>query len=143
MKTLYKVVLFGIILFSAACSKESRFLVNTSLTGKWQLNATYMDPGDGSGTYRPVANPGNNSINLKENGAIEVTGLNAQDNFLLYFSQYKSYATKDSTTLVFKKQGDTTAQKFIYKIEGDKLTLLPAGPIMCFEGCGVRFQKVN
>jgi hypothetical protein len=143
MKTLAKLAALAIILFMVACTKESKFLVNTSLQGKWKLSAIYSDPGDGSGTYHSVATTGEHSITLKSDGTLEVTGLNNADNFLQYFSQYKSYTQRDSTTLVFKTQAGITTQTFIYKIEGDKLTLMPAGPVMCIEGCGTRFEKVK
>lgn len=145
MKTSAKLAALAIIIFMAACTKQQGETpkAKASLIGTWQLNASYISPGDGSGTYQPVANPGNNSINLKANGTIEVSGLSDADNFLLYFSQYDSYTVKDSITLVFKRTADTTTQNFLYKIEGDKLSLSPAGPLMCIEGCGVRFKKVD
>jgi hypothetical protein len=142
MKTLTKLSACIIIVLLAACTKKQE-IINTSLVGTWRLDATYMDPGNGGGTYQPVANPGNNGISLSANGTIKVSGLNDSDNFLLYFSQYQSYTIKDSVTLVFKKQAGTAPQNFLYKIEGNKLTLSPAGPIMCIEGCGIRFKKVE
>lgn len=142
MKTLTKLFACIIILLMAACTKMQEIVItNASLTGTWKLNATYMDPGNGSGTYVPAVNPGNNSITLNPNGSLEVSGLADTNNFLLYFAQYNSFTIKDSVTLVFKKQVDATTQNFIYKIEGNKLSLIPAGPVMCIEGCGIRFQK--
>ena len=144
MKILTKLSACLIILLAAACTKmQDVVLINTPLTGTWKLNATYMDPGSGNGTYRPVDNPGNNSITLKTNGALEVSGLDDSENFLLHFSQYKSFTIQDSVTLIFKEQANNKTQKFIYKIEGDKLSLIPAGPVMCIEGCGIRFKKVG
>ncbi|TFF38861.1 hypothetical protein [Mucilaginibacter psychrotolerans] len=144
MKTLAKLSACIIILFAAACTKmQEVVLINQPLTGTWKLNATYMDPGDGSGTYHPVTAAGNNSITLKTNGELEISGLDDTENFLLHFSQYKSFTIQDSVTLVFKEHANNNTQKFIYKIEGDKLSLIPAGPVMCIEGCGVRFVKVN
>ena len=142
MKTLIKLSACITIVLLAACTKKQE-VVNTSLTGNWKLEATYMDPGDGSGKYVTASNPNNSGINLKANGAIEVKGLNDPGQFLLYFSQYENYTIKDSTTLIFKKKADATTQNFMYKIEGDKLSLSPAGPLMCIEGCGVRFKKIG
>ncbi|RFZ85844.1 hypothetical protein DYU05_09720 [Mucilaginibacter terrenus] len=140
MKTLVKLTACLLIVLLAACTKE-KVEADKPLAGTWQLNAAYTDPGDGSGKYVPVSNPGNNKLTFKSDGKLEVSGLNNSDNFLLYFSAYSTYTVKDSTTLVFKKQTGTDSQNFIYKIEGDMLTLSPAGPLMCIEGCGVRFIK--
>jgi hypothetical protein len=144
MKTLTKLLACIIILLTTACTKKQEVvLINVPLTGTWELNATYADPGNGSGTYHTVTAPGNNSLTLSPNGKLEVSGLDDSENFLLHFSQYKSFTIQDSVTLVFKEQTSTTPQKFIYKVEGDKLTLIPAGPVMCIEGCGIRFKKVD
>ncbi|OOQ58152.1 lipocalin family protein [Mucilaginibacter pedocola] len=142
MKTITKLSACIFFLFAAACTKmQEVVLTNASIAGTWKLDATYADPGDGSGTYHPVTIATTNTITFKPDGKIETVGLDDSENFLMHFSQYTTFAIKDSTTLIFKEPTDTTSQKYLYKIEGDKLTLIPAGPVMCIEGCGTRFQK--
>ncbi|RWY47966.1 lipocalin family protein [Mucilaginibacter gilvus] len=133
MKTIVKLTAVALILLIAACGKESKFLVNTSLQGKWKLSATYADPGDGSGKYLPVSASNTEYVQFKTDGTLAGTA----------FVNYESYAEKDSVTLIFTATDHITKQNFRYSIKGNELTMSPAGPIMCIEGCGERFTKID
>ncbi|MDB5024733.1 MAG: hypothetical protein JWP78_2488 [Mucilaginibacter sp.] len=117
----------AIILFAAACGKEN-IKGNSTLTGKWKLVESLMDPGNGSGKWMPVQT--GTEVQFYANGTLSGTE----------FPSYVSYNIKDSVTLAFV-QANKTIQNYRYKISHDTLSLSPAGPMRCIEACGVRFKK--
>jgi hypothetical protein len=121
-------LLIAAILFVAACGKESVKSGNTSLTGKWKLVQTLLDPGDGSGVWRAAV--ASTELQLNADGTTSGTT----------FPAYVSYIIKDSVTLTFS-QADKTIQNYRYKISHNTLTMSPDGPIRCIEACGIRFRK--
>jgi len=121
-------LLIATILFVAACGKESVKSGNASLTGKWKLVQSLLDPGNGSGKWLPVTT--STELQLNANGTTSGTT----------FPTYVSYIIKDSVTLTFS-QADKTIQNYRYKISHDTLTMSPDGPARCIEACGIRFKK--
>ncbi|HEY4323745.1 MAG TPA: hypothetical protein VGN20_07155 [Mucilaginibacter sp.] len=118
----------ALTLVVSACHKDAVKAGDTSLTGKWKLVESLADPGDGSGKWMPAAS--STELDLNTDGTMGGTT----------FPTYVSYVVKDSVTLTFSQQ-DKTIQNYRYKISHDTLSMSPAGPIMCFEACGIRFKK--
>jgi len=99
------------------------------LIGKWRVIANFISPG-GPGTWINVANGTNTFVQFNADRSIKGNE----------FPQYSTYAYKDSTTLTLT--GPTVnPENYFYKISHDTLTMGPAGPIFCIEGCGTRFIR--
>lgn len=128
MKYFAYLLLAAVMLLAPSCRKDGASTGNASLTGKWKLVESLNDPGDGSGKWLPVTN--STGLDLNADGTMSGTT----------FPIYVSYVVKDSVTLTFS-QSDKTIQNYRYKISHDTLSMSPAGPIMCFEACGIRFKK--
>ncbi|MEO7214879.1 lipocalin family protein [Mucilaginibacter sp.] len=131
MKTLIKLSAMAILLFLAACKKESKPAINATLSGKWQAE---VQTTDGTGMPVRITPPTPGYLQFNADGTLDGTVL---DN-------YESYVIKDSATLVFTADDHTTTQNYRYTINGDELNLVPDGPIRCFDaGCGYYFTKAN
>lgn len=137
-KTLTTTTIIAVIVLTYACNKEKTTTADkpatpkVSLTGKWKLTETFLDPGNGSGTWQPVGNKGDYSyIQFNQNGKLESN----------FYTGYETYGLKDSTILIFTKS-DSSKQNYKYTITGSTLSMSPAGPMICFEGCGQRFIKL-
>lgn len=102
------------------------------LQGKWKITASYISIGP-PGKWTPTPTKKNyDYVQFNENGSLEGT----------LFTDYKTYLVKDSTTLTFFKI-DKTIENYSYILKDGTLTLSPAGPVYCIEGCADRFVKVN
>lgn len=99
------------------------------LIGKWKVTANFISIG-GPGTWINVAKSTNNFVQFNADGSIKGN----------VFPQYSMYAYKDSVTLIFTG-ANVNAENYFYKISHDTLTMGPAGPIICIEGCGTRFIR--
>jgi len=116
-----------LFVFSISCKKESTDV--SSLLGKWELAKYYVSIG-GPGEWVPATR--NEGIIFGSNGKLQSSAYN----------EYHRYILKDSTTLIFFK-ADGSMQKFLFELKQDQLTLSPAGPMYCFEGCMSKFNKVK
>lgn len=128
MKYYAGVLLMAATLLVTACGKEGVKSGNKSLTGKWKLVQTLLDPGNGSGVWTVAV--ASTELQLNADGTMGGTT----------FPEYVSYTVKDSVTLTFS-QADKTIQNYRYKISHDTLSMSPDGPIRCYEACGIRFKK--
>ena len=113
-----------------ACKKENQQAANGSIVGKWKLSANAFGTG-GPMLWNKVAATDNHYVEFCKNGTL---GGDA-------FTGYTMYAIKDSVNLFMKKNNDTTKYNYSYRIKHDTLTMSPTGPIICIEGCAVRFIK--
>lgn len=130
MKALTCAAIVSIMIVLSACKKENS---GNELTGKWQLTATLIDPGDGTGTWMPASQVvSTNYVKFDTNGALEGTA----------FPQYVTYKLKGSDTVTFTAK-DNTLQNYRYVIKSDTMVMSPAGPIICYERCGIKFAKVK
>jgi len=116
------------IIAAGSCKKENQINKDQSLIGKWRVNAYYLS--DGGPGYWTNAEE-NQYVEFYNNGTL---GGNA-------FTGYLTFAIKDNVTLFMKKNNDTTKYNYSYRIKHDTLTMSPTGPIICIEGCAVRFIK--
>lgn len=103
---------------------------NATLTGNWKLVQSLADPGDGSGTWQPVAT----STSLAFNADGTTNGST--------FPNYIAYTLSATTDITFS-QADKTTQNYRFTISHDTLSISPDGPIRCTEACGIRFVKTN
>lgn len=100
------------------------------LTGKWVLVSRFISAGPPGQWYDVPANA-NNYVEFKADG--NLTGNQ--------FTDYATYAVKDSVTVILTKSNSNVIQNYSYKIDGNFLTLSPAGPIFCIEGCATKYIR--
>lgn len=132
MKNSLKVLSLLFIFLISSCDKENVNLDRKSLTGKWKLTETFADIGNGKAKWKAVSKKEVKHVEFRANGEL---GGDA-------FPDYISYAIKDSVTISMTHKNQSI-QNYSYQFEDDKLSMSPAGPIMCIEGCGIRFEKVQ
>jgi hypothetical protein len=129
MKNLIKYCLAAFaIFFISSCKKDSS---DNSLTGKWKQTEYYISIG-GPGSWKAVDKKSNNYIQINIDGTL------AGNSYL----DYKTYIIKNSTIITFYK-ADGTYEDFYYTITNKGLTLSPAGPVVCIEGCSDRYIKIK
>lgn len=126
MKPITKALLF-IAIFSclAACKKDEN---PKSLIGTWR----HVTSSFGTG-FEYVTVPAKNKneyITFYSDGKFK-------SNVML---EYVRYSITDSVKVAFFT-ADSTLQNYRYVIHGDSLSLAPAGPIYCFEGCSNTFKR--
>lgn len=124
--------LFVFLLLFASCDKENVKLDAENLTGKWRLSAYLADIGDGKGKWKAVSNKDVRYVDFKADGGLAGDA----------FEGYISYVIKDSVTITMTHKNQSI-QNYTYGFEDGKLSMSPAGPIMCIEGCGTRFEKIE
>jgi hypothetical protein len=130
MKTLTNILSITMIVVICACNKEK--IDNSSLTGKWKLTQTLISAGGPTQWAAVPAKTNYDYVQYDSDGKLEGT----------VFPDYVKYAIKDSVTLIFTKN-DNTQQNYRYSIKNGQLTMSPAGPILCIEGCALGFSKVG
>jgi hypothetical protein len=122
--TILFLLLFTILL--PACRKTHQTAGNTaSLPGTWTLVETLMDPGDGSGTWKPAQSP--LVLLFTNDGQIQGNA----------FPQARQYAVLNDTTIKFVYT-DGTFIIYNYTVSGSSLLLSGGG---CIEACGLKFSK--
>lgn len=132
MKTLNFILLIVTGLLFVTCKKDSH-TANVTLTGKWKLTESLLDPGDGSGKWQPVPSSAVSVyVQFDNDGKLEGTA----------FPGYVSYVVKDSVTLTFTSK-DNVLQNYRYSIKIDTIVMSPDGPIRCYEACGAKYVKVK
>lgn len=131
--SLLKLLLVSCLFLMVSCSKDkAKLIVDETLSGTWKLSASYADIGNGQGKWTSVSEHSASLVTFKDNGVLEGNA----------FSDYSTYSVKDSVTLTFFKK-DKTEQNYRFKISNGEMTMSPAGPIMCIEGCGSKFVKTK
>ena len=129
MKYKFLVFFFGLCLLS--CEEDES---EAELLGTWQLVETLVDPGDGSGVFRPVSS--NKTITFNADGIVTSNG-SLCDVFEdvteptsgIFSEENMSFTTDECGIEDFEYQ---------FEIEGQFLTYF----VLCIEGCAVRFRKI-
>jgi hypothetical protein len=123
--TLSILVIFGL----SACNKRGVSPTkNSTLPGKWKVIGNWIS--SGGPPYLAVAS-GKDYAEFNMDGTMDGTA----------FPDYKLYIVKDSVTINMTSTDKVKYENYVYKIKGDTLTLGPAGPIYCIEGCAVVLLK--
>jgi hypothetical protein len=125
---------FSLVIISAISSCQKADVTTEAkdikLTGKWMLVSRFISAGPPGEWYNVPANA-NNYVEFKADG--NLTGNQ--------FTEYSTYAVKDSITVTLTKSNSNVIQNYSYKIDGNFLTLSPAGPIFCIEGCATKYIR--
>ncbi|MDB4924986.1 hypothetical protein [Mucilaginibacter sp.] len=128
MKTPTCLLGVAIIMLVSACQKNGVAVISqSSLIGKWKLDANFYGTGSAP-TWYPVAKDDNHTVQFNADGTL---GGNE-------YSQYYGYKVKDSL-LTLNSTADAEL-RLLYAIKHDTLIVSPAS-VSCYEGCAVRFVK--
>ena len=127
MKNLILILIIVAGMQLGACKKDNTG-ANKAVTGKWQLSRNLLSTG-GPGFWQPAAD--NVYVQFNINGII--TG-NAFPGFI-------TYMVKDTATLTMYNADKTSYEDYRYKVTADSLTMSPAGPTTCVEGCAMQFAR--
>jgi hypothetical protein len=122
-------IAFSVVL-SFSCSKN--IVKNNSLVGKWKLVEYYMDPGDGSGTWK-ADNTGSNFIEFKPDGNYIST-----DSSNTTVMKYKII---DSVSVRFIRTNSREDYTHRYELTDNNTVLYLYPP--CIEGCGLKYKAVH
>lgn len=134
-------VILVLILGGCSSNDNGKPRENEILLGQWKLVEQLMDPGDGSGTFKPVTS--NRTFEFFNDGSVTVNGDMC----------YITTEINDETTGTFIEthesdwhDGEITppdcsfeGAKIYYQIEGENLILW----YQCIEGCGQKFVKIQ
>jgi hypothetical protein len=137
MKYLAYTLSIAIVLFLSACDKENLQgkpslkkvpKIKATLTGTWKVIGNMISSG---GPMYFVAADGKDHASFNANGALDGSA----------FPGYKFYTLKDSVTIKITKADKIIYQDYLYNIHGDTLSMSPAGPVFCIEGCVIKLVK--
>ena len=133
MKNLICLLLTVFLFILSSCKKDENVLRDANLIGKWKIVANKVGIA-GPGEWINVPKDSNQQIEFKANG-----GLAGNTRFS---DDYATYTIKDSITFTLTKKNSNIIQNYRYRIKRDTLTMEPAGPIFCFEGCEIKLAKL-
>lgn len=124
---------FVIILLAVACHKDGATVIPASKTkatlpGTWKVIGSMLSAG-GPQYFVPDNNKDYATFNA--DGTIGGTA----------FSGYKYFTVKDTVTIHMTSANKATYEDYYYAIKHDTLTMGPAGPNICIEGCSVILVK--
>jgi hypothetical protein len=133
MKHLIYSLSIVLILAVSACHKDSStvipaFKATATLPGKWYVVGNMIS--SGGPMYFVPAN-GKDYVVFNNDGTLSGTA----------FPNYAYYTVKDTASLNMTNADNVTYENYYYKISHDTLTLGPAGPLVCIEGCAVILVK--
>jgi hypothetical protein len=129
-------LLFAVFLIAISACQKSTVAAKKTLLGEWRVIANFYSDGS-PGKWTPVVAGDNGSLKFDANNTVKSN----------VFPDYTKYALPDSVTITFTnsdaavKNGSAKTQNYRYIISHDTLTMNPSGPILCYEGCGIRFVK--
>ncbi len=131
MQKLIKFHFFLWVILVCACKKDN---AGNVLIGRWQLAESYVGTGSGNtDKWKPVDSKTSLYLQFKSNGTL---GGNS------YYPSYTSYVIKDNKIVTFYKPSGTY-EDFAYTVSTNSLTLSPAGPAVCIEGCASRYVNAD
>jgi hypothetical protein len=130
MKNLVYLLGLTVICLITSCEKTG-VDPDVNLIGNWKAVSHYMSAG-GPGEWHALPADSEIYLEFKADGTLKGDDL---------ASEYATYVVKDSVTLTLTKKNSDVIQNYRYKIEGNFLTLSPAGPIFCIEGCATKYAK--
>ena len=133
-------ILIAVLFFNCSSDDDKSIIENKELLGKWKGIELLADPGDGSGTFQPVAY--NRTIEFFNDGKVIANGT-------LCFMSSESTPSSGTFTLISESEfsegeiipNDCNSDfyKISFKIEDSNLVLW----YPCIKGCGEKFEKVE
>lgn len=124
--------MFWMMLLLASSCASDEIPEDEGIIGSWQLVEMYSDPGDGSGSFRPVESEKTITFNknktFSSNGTLCHLSVDSLEKSNGFFSEI------DMT--ISPNQCEFSAD-LPYEIEGDFLIIY----YFCIEGCGEKYKK--
>jgi len=135
MKTTFY-TLFALAILSTISCKDTA--IHSPLVGRWRVVGYYLSSG-GPQYYVPASNQEIQYIQFKDNGLFSGNA----------YKNYASYSIKDNRTVVINYENtapDYASQPYksislYFSFRNDTLSMSPAGPVVCIEGCSTRFVR--
>ncbi len=125
--------LFLIIGILSSCNKEDDIPTATCLTGEWKLVENYVDPGDGSGSFRPVESE--KRITFHSDGTVTSNGTICDMSIDADSPTSGTYSLAESAI----SSPDCGYPDYNYEYEQSGNELIIKYP--CIEGCGAKYRK--
>lgn len=132
MKNLTCLLLTAFLFTVCSCKKDNSVLRDPDLIGKWKIVANKAGIA-GPGVWINVPKDSNQQIEFKADGGLAGNTRFSED--------YATYKIKDSITFTLTKKNSDITQNYQYRLKRDTLTIEPAGPIFCIEGCEIKLAK--
>ncbi len=134
-------IIIGILL-SCSNDDESKNVVNPQLIGKWKLIETFLDPGDGSGTYQSIESE--KTIEFFNNGTFAISGSlcklsTSVGEITMGIVSESKYS--DRNILISNEECDPDNSTAEYRLSIDNSDLI-VSYTACIEGCGLKYQKL-
>src|SRR5690606_23752383 len=125
-------LIFAAIGLLTSCDKDKKFS-NTELIGTWKLIEVLADPGDGSGTFRPLKS--DKTITFEDDGIISSNG-NLCD--MLGNPDHPTSGTYSISDMTFRSSDCSDPDfDFSFKQDGNILTIY----YPCIEPCIAKYKK--
>ena len=123
--------LIGLVVLSSSCDKYTCGF-SEGIVGEWKLVEELMDPGDGSGTFQPVAS--DKEIEFFSNGTFEANG---EMCVMANQSSSTHTGTYDASGSTFTPDNCSTQTPLTYTYSVSGNTLILSYP--CFEPCQQKY----
>ncbi|MCB0496828.1 MAG: lipocalin family protein [Cyclobacteriaceae bacterium] len=132
MKKLTTLVFILLGFLISTCGSGDQITINTEITGSWRLIESYVDPGDGSGTFS-TSDKGK-TIEFKDNLTV-----NSNGNLC---SMFESELVPSSGTYTLSDSTLTSPNcDYSVHFQLSNNNLIVWYP--CFEGCAEKYIKTN
>lgn len=127
------IVLLAIGITLLSCQNNDDTPIDPDLIGTWKLTARFVDPGDGSGTFKPVQSK--MTLEFENEDIVEI-----KEGDLCSFSIDSGEESIANYSLEDKKiePGCLNEWFITFEIEAGFLFLY----FPCFEGCSYKFRKI-
>lgn len=122
-----------------SCNNEDKNPAqNSGLSGKWKMIEILADPGDGSGTFRPVKDEASSTLEFKANGDFKET------KGIIHSSvnPYNTYKMLDDNRLELSIKNDTKTPPIIWYVAELTPTTLEIS-YGCIEPCRAKFIAIR
>ncbi|WP_116107836.1 lipocalin family protein [Lewinella sp. IMCC34191] len=127
------ILLVSTLLLSILSCSTDGAADSPELVGTWQLRESYADPGDGSGTFRPVSS--DKVLVFRPDGTFR-----SNKNFCVPAIPADQETTGSYSTAEGTLTPDCAgARPLPFELQGETLEL----SFHCIEGCGERYRKVS
>ena len=127
-----RLLCLSVLLLALSCSKDGP--TPDVLLGSWELREVYVDPGNGSGTFRPTDR--HRRITFVDDSTyvtdVGICTFGSQDSWPGGTGMYSA-----SEQEIYPTTCRINAQ-YPYTVDGLELTI----SYFCFEGCAERYRKV-
>ncbi len=128
------------LLVLASCEKNDTSTPQISLGGTWQLKEVFIDIGDGNGTWETASNP--YQYTFQTDGTYTTSRFDDCNSGKYTLRANELELDFDCNSLTIGNQSFTDSIIEEITFEDDHIILKPTY-VICTEGCGFKFEKVE